>query len=325
MTVNFIGVQMSIFRHSIAVPALFVGTLLAAPSTAQSGSARFMVEETNRGYARLQDAVSAIGDGDGTIAIAPGIYRECAVQTGGRVAYRAATVGMVTLDGASCEGKGGLVLRGRAAHVDGIIFQNFSVPDRNGSGIRLEKGDLTVINAVFRNSEQGILTNDDPGATISVDRSTFSGLGGCPDGMCSHSIYVNQNARLIVTRSRFERGTGGHYVKSRAARAEISDNSFDDTHGSETNYMIDLPEGAVGTIAHNEFVQGRSKENYSAFIAVGAEGASHPSADLSVSANRASMAPGVERTSTFVANWTREAIRLSGNQLGTGLKLSDAR
>lgn len=311
---------MPTFRH-VATLAL----ILAAPLSAQSGSARFTVEETGRGFARLQDAVSSIGDGDGTIRIAPGSYRECAVQTAGRIAYTATSPGTVTFDGTSCEGKGGLVLRGRAAHVEGLVFQNFQVPDRNGSGIRLEKGDLNVVNTVFRNSEQGILTNNDPAATISIDRSTFSGLGGCPDGMCSHSIYVNQNARLIVTRSRFERGTGGHYVKSRAVRADITDNSFDDTHGSETNYMIDLPEGAVGTIAHNEFVQGRSKENYSAFIAVGAEGVSHPSAGLTVNANRAGMAPGIQRTSTFVADWTHEAIRLTGNQLGVGLKPYDQR
>jgi len=217
------------------------------------------------------------------------------------------------------------VLRGAAAHVEGLVFQNFQVPDRNGSGIRLDKGNLTVVNTVFRNSEQGILTNNDRSATITIDRSTFSGLGGCPDGMCSHSIYVNDNARLIITRSRFERGTGGHYVKSRAARTDISDSSFDDTRGSETNYMIDLPAGSVGTITHNEFVQGRNKANYSAFIAVGAETINNPSAGLTISANRASIAPGVQRTSTFVANWTREAIRLTGNQLGVGLKPYDER
>jgi len=32
------------------------------------------------------------------------------------------------------------VLRGAAAHVEGLVFQNFQVPDRNGSGIRLDKG-----------------------------------------------------------------------------------------------------------------------------------------------------------------------------------------
>ena len=299
--------------------------VLAAPLSAQSSSAPFTVEETGRGYARLQDAVTAIGNGDGTIRIAPGTYRDCAVQTGGRIAYAAITTGTVIFDGTSCEGKGGLVLRGAAAHVEGLVFQNFQVPDRNGSGIRLDKGNLTVVNTVFRNSEQGILTNNDRSATITIDRSTFSGLGGCPDGMCSHSIYVNDNARLIITRSRFERGTGGHYVKSRAARTDISDSSFDDTRGSETNYMIDLPAGSVGTITHNEFVQGRNKENYSAFIAVGAETINNPSAGLTISANRASIAPGVQRTSTFVANWTREAIRLTGNQLGVGLKPYDER
>ena len=311
---------MSVFRRFTAV-----ALALAAPISAQSDGARFTVEESGRGFARLQDAVTAIGDRDGTIRIAPGTYRECAVQTAGRIAYTAASPGAVIFDGTSCEGKGGLVLRGRSAHVEGIVFQNFQVPDRNGSGIRLERGDLSVVNSVFRNSEQGILTNDDRSATISIDRSTFSGLGGCPEGMCSHSIYVNDNARLIVTRSRFERGTGGHYVKSRAARAEISDNSFDDTRGSETNYMIDLPAGAIGTISHNEFVQGRSKENYSAFIAVGAETINNPSAGLTVSANKASIAPGIQRTSTFVADWTHESIRLTGNQLGAGLKPYDQR
>lgn len=311
---------MSPFRK-IAFAALMLGT----PLSAQSSGGRFTVEETGRSFSRLQDAVNAIGDGDGTIAIAPGTYRDCAVQTAGRIAYTAQSPGNVFFDGVSCEGKGGLVLRGRAAHVQGLVFQNFQVSDRNGSGIRLEKGDLTVVNSVFRNSEQGILTNNDRAATISIDRSTFSGLGGCPDGMCSHAIYVNDNARLIVTRSRFERGTGGHYVKSRAARAEISDNSFDDTRGSQTNYMIDLPAGATGTIAHNEFVQGRSKENYSAFIAVGAETITNPSAGLTISANRASIAPGIDRSSTFVANWTRETLRLTGNQLGAGLKPYDER
>jgi len=299
--------------------------VLAAPLSAQSSGAPFTVEETGRGYARLQDAVTAIGNGDGTIRIAPGTYRDCAVQTGGRIAYAALSAGTAIFDGTSCEGKGGFVLRGAAAHVEGLVFQNFQVPDRNGSGIRLDKGNLTVVNTVFRNSEQGILTNNDRAATITIDRSTFSGLGGCPDGMCSHSIYVNDNARLIITRSRFERGTGGHYVKSRAARTDISDSSFDDTRGSETNYMIDLPAGSVGTITHNEFVQGRSKENYSAFIAVGAETINNPSAGLTISANRASIAPGVQRTSTFVADWTHEAIRLTGNQLGAGLKPYDQR
>ncbi len=299
--------------------------LVAAPLLAQAQAAPFVIEESGRGFSRLADAVAAIGAGDGTISIAPGTYRECAVQSEGRVAYTARQPGSVIFNGIACEGKAGLVLRGRAAHVQGIIFQNFRVADRNGSGIRLERGDLTVRDSVFRTSEQGILTHDDPAATISIDHTTFSGLGGCPDGMCSHSIYIGNYGRLVVTRSRFEQGTGGHYVKSRAAQADISDSSFDDTRGTSTNYMIDLPAGSVGTITRNVFVQGRNKENYSAFIAVGAETINHPSDGLLITANRAEIAPGIDRRSTFVANWTRDALRLSGNQLGAGLKPYDER
>jgi hypothetical protein len=71
-------------------------------------------------------------------------------------------------------------------------------------------------------------------------------------------------------RTRFERGTGGHYVKSRAPRVDITDSSFDDSMGRDTNYMIDLSNGAAGRIAGNTFVQGTGKENYSTLIAVAA-------------------------------------------------------
>ncbi len=304
-------------RASFAV----LGFLIAAPLMAQSDSPSFTVQETGQGYWRLQDAVKAIGGGRGTIMIAPGSYEDCAVQTEGEVNYIASKPGTVVFDGFSCEGKAGLVLRGRGANVEGIIFQNFKVSDRNGSGIRLEKGNLRVDNAIFRNSEQGILTATDPSGSVVVERVTFAGLGGCPDGMCSHSIYIGDIGSLTVRSCRFERGTGGHYVKSRSARVEISDNSFDDTRGTETNYMIDLPAGSVGSITGNEFVQGRNKENYSAFIAVGAEDRLHPSAGLVIAGNKASFAAGVQRNSTFVADWTREPLKIANNALAAGLTL----
>lgn len=301
--------------------ALLLVCALAAPVAAQNERPGFTVQESGKGFWRLQDAVKSIGDGQGTIVIAPGSYEDCAVQDAGEIAYVAARPGTVVFEGYSCEGKGGLVFRGRGAKVSGIIFQHFRVADRNGAGIRLEKGNLLVENAIFRDSEQGILTAVDPQGSIRIDRSTFSGLGGCPDGMCSHSIYIGDYGSLVVTRSRFERGTGGHYVKARATRVQIEDNSFDDTQGDNTNYMIDLPAGSVGSITANEFVQGKSKENYSAFIAVGAEDRLHPSSGLVIANNRAAFAPGVSRSSTFVADWTREPLKIANNQLAPGLTL----
>lgn len=299
---------------------LLISLLFAVPATAQS-SAPFQNAETGRSYTTLQKAVDSIGDDDGTIIVAPGTYRQCAIQTAGVIAFRAAVPGQVVFDGTTCEGKAALVLRGQAASVDGIIFQNMRVPDANGAGIRLEKGDLTVTRAIFRNSEQGILTAEDRAGSIRIDQSTFSGLGRCDRGLsCAHSIYIGGYGSLTVTNSRFERGNGGHYVKSRAARVTISDNAFDDTRGKETNYMIDLPNGATGSIIRNIFVQGASKENYSAFITVAPEGRQQTSAGLAINANEASIAPGVDRQTTFLADWSGDRIALGGNRLGRGLK-----
>lgn len=299
---------------------------LAAPLPAQGRQAPFLVEEMGKAYWRLDDAVKAIGDNDAVIRIASGTYGDCAVQETGRIAYRAAEPGKAIFDGGTCEDKATLVLRGRDAVVDGLVFQNLRVPDGNGAGIRLEQGPLTVTNAIFRDSEEGILTADDPKSAIRIDRSTFAGLGRCDrDLSCAHSIYIGDYGSLSVTRSRFERGNGGHYVKSRAARIEVTDSSFDDTAGRTTNYMIDLSAGATGTITRNVFVQGTNKENHSAMITVAPESRDNRSAGLVVTANQASLAPGVGWSTVFVADWSHEPLKLGDNRLGAGIKPFETR
>jgi hypothetical protein len=162
-------------------PALLLAALAAAPLAAQQTEAPFVVRESGRGFTTLQRAVDAVGNGRGTIQIAPGRYRQCAVQEAGEIAYVARQAGTATLDGIACEGKAALVLRGRGASIEGLVFQNVRVADRNGAGIRLEHGNLTVRESLFRDSESGILTGDDSGGAILIEKSTFSGLGGCPD------------------------------------------------------------------------------------------------------------------------------------------------
>lgn len=301
---------------------LFALTLLAAPMPlpAQSGDAPYVVAESGRAFGRLQDAVDAIGEGQGTIRIASGYHRDCAVQTAGRIAFVAAEPGHAIFDGVTCEGKAALVLRGAGARVDGVVFQNMRVPDGNGAGIRLESSDLEVANSLFRNSEEGILTADDPAATLTIDRSTFSRLGRCDRGLsCAHSVYTGIYGRVIVTRTRFEKGSGGHYLKSRGIAVDINDNSFDDTQGTATNYMIDLPSGSVGRITNNFFIQGRDKENHSALIAVAAEERKNPSRGLAIAGNRASLPSDMGRKSVFVADWSGEALAIGTNELGPGL------
>jgi len=307
-------------RLALACGLPLLAAVPAATSFGQTeNAAPYTVVETGRAFTRLQDAVDAIGEGNGTIRFASLRFSDCAVQSKGEITYQAQVPGQSVLDGKACEDKGALVLRGRGARIEGLVFANIRVPDKNGAGVRLEHGNLSVSQAWFRDSEQGLLSGEDPQGTILIDKSTFTRLGTCEGSGCAHSLYIGNYGALTVTRSRFEAGTGGHYVKSRAARVEVLNSSFDDSAGRGTNYMIDLPEGATGRIVGNWFVQGRDKENYSAFIAVAAEHRSHPSAGLTVEGNNARFAPGIDRHSAFVADWSGEPLKLGDNALGTGL------
>lgn len=300
--------------------------LPAAMLFAQPVPGAFTVSESGETFSTLQEAINAIGNTRGTILIAPGTYRQCGVQERGVVTYVADEPGSVTFAGRSCEGKAALVLRGTGAEVRGLTFSNLAVADGNGAGIRLEQGSLNVAYARFENSQQGILTGNDSQARIYITRSTFSGLGTCENSAgCAHSLYIGDYGSLTVRESRFEKGTGGHYLKARAAEAIIENNSFDDAAGRTTNYMIDLPAGSAGRIANNWFVQGRDKENYSAFIALGAEDLLHSSDGLEVVNNEARFVPGLQRNSVFLADWTGSRIVMQGNKLAAGLKQYEQR
>lgn len=314
------------FASTLPALALCCAALARAENgPAPAASAPYTVVETGRVYLRLQDAVDAIGDGAGTIRFAAMRFADCAVQTRGEVTYAAAQPGQSVLDGVPCEGKAALVLRGRSARIVGLAFANIRVADRNGAGVRLEGGDLAISQSWFHDSDQGLLTGSDPAGTIRIDKSTFTRLGTCDGPGCAHSLYIGNYGLVSVTRSRFEAGTGGHYLKSRAVRIEVSGCSFDDSQGRGTNYMIDLPDGATGRIAGNLFVQGADKENASAFIAVAAEHRNHPSQGLEIAGNNARLAPGVSRRSAFVADWSGETLAIGTNVLGPGLVRLEAR
>jgi len=295
---------------------MFLAVLLVVPASGLGQPSRpFVVTETKASFARLVDAIASIGDSEGTIQIAPGRYTECAVQNAGRISFVARELGTVTFDGGVCEGKATLVLRGRGAIVHGLRFAHARVPDGNGAGIRLERSDLNVSNTQFIDAQSGILTADDSSSSISIDRSTFAGLGKDPRGRGAHSLYVGKYRELKVTNTLFERGTGGHYIKSRAPIVAISESSFDDSLGQNTNYMIDLPNGAVGRITGNSFLNGLGKANYGILISVAPEGRLNSSSSLLIDHNRVMLAPGYPWTTAFVGNWSGDTLTIRDNQL----------
>ena len=113
----------------------------------------------------------------------------------------------------------------------------------------------------FRDSEEGILSGDDPAASVLIEQSTFTRLGRCDRGLsCAHSVYFGGIGQVIVRNSRFEAGSGGHYVKSRSVHIDVVDSSFDDSAGHGTNYMIDVSNGATGVIRGNWFVGGPTRK-----------------------------------------------------------------
>ncbi|MEO7178826.1 MAG: right-handed parallel beta-helix repeat-containing protein [Allosphingosinicella sp.] len=293
--------------------ALAAMTALAAWPLRAQPAGHFTLAESGQSFGTLQDAVNAIGGGSGTIRVASGVYGECAVQEAGRIAYVAERRGESIFDGGACEGKATLVLKGRSARVEGLVFTRVRVPDGNGAGIRLQDGDLDVSYTLFSDGQSGILSHNGPPGAIRIDHSTFSGLG---EGDGVHSIYIGHYGSLSVTNCRFERGRGGHYVKSRAPRIEVLNNSFDDSGGRRTNYLIDLSNGAVGRIAGNVFVHGTGKENYTTMITVAPEGAENRSAGLVIEDNDASVAPGFRWSTAFVGDWSGERITIRNNRLG---------
>lgn len=302
-----------------------IALVLTVPAAAQPGGP-FTIAETGQGFATIDDAVQSVRMGKATILIAPGVYHQCTVQAGGVITFKAVQPGTAIFDGTTCEGKAAFVLRGQGSTVDGLVFRNMRVPDGNGAGVRTEMGNLTVTNSMFMDSQEGILGGEPVGQRIVIDRSTFTGLGQCdetPD--CAHSIYLANKGSVSITNSRFERGTGGHYVKLRIPNVSITDNSFDDTGGRKTNYMIDLPEGATGLITRNTFVQGRQKENWTGFVVVAAEARNYRSAGLRVEGNTASLAPGETRSPAFVADYSHERLAVGANRLGAGIRMFETR
>ena len=81
--------------HKLALPmsALLLGAALAGGALRAQPPAPFTIVETGQTFSSLQDAVGAIGGGQGTIRIAPGRYEDCAVQEAGRVTFIAETRG----------------------------------------------------------------------------------------------------------------------------------------------------------------------------------------------------------------------------------------
>ncbi|MFG6430015.1 hypothetical protein [Roseateles sp. LYH14W] len=184
---------------------------------------------------------------------------------GGRVRLIAA--------GAHAQGKGLFVTRGQRMRIEGFDFTGCTVPDRNGAGIRLEAGSLTLVDCGFRDNENGLLTSSGEAITLDIVDCDF---GAIPLRRgATHNLYVGAIARLSVTGSYFHHGLLGHLLKSRAAVNHILYNRLSDEIGGRASYELEFPNGGVAVVMGNLIMQSSTTDNPHV-ISFGVEGAKWP-------------------------------------------------
>ena len=184
-------------------------------------------------------------------------------------------------EGKIAEGKGIWVMRNGHFEIENIDFIGARAPDRNGAGIRFEKGTLHIRNCLFYGNEDGLLTANDHDSELEIENSEFA-YNGAGDGQ-SHNLYVGEINLLKVTGSYFHHANVGHLLKSRAKSNLIAYNRLTDESGGKASYELDLPSGGISTVIGNIIQQGPDTEN-STIISYGEEGYRWPG-DLYLASN----------------------------------------
>lgn len=171
--------------------------------------------------------------------------------------------------GEHAEGKAIWVVRAERMRVESVEFSGARVPHRNGAGIRLERGQLSVRDCAFFDNENGILTANDRAIELRVRGCEF-GRNGHGDGF-SHNLYAGTIRRLEVSESYFHHARVGHLLKSRAERNEIRYNRLTDEEGGSASYELEFPSGGIAVVVGNLIAQGPRTEN-PVLVSFGAEG-----------------------------------------------------
>lgn len=241
--------------------------LLSLPSWSQR---IWQVSPDGRPFS-LPQALQKAGDGD-TIELASGDYpAPSAVIAHRRLTLRGATPRPRLLAaGQSAEGKAIWVVRGGEIRIDNLEFHGARVPDRNGAGIRLERGKLWLRSCVFVDNEMALMTANDADIELHIEDSHFEHAvrSGAP---LAHLLYVGSIGELSIRGSRFHHSEGGHLIKSRARRSWLAYNLVRDGPRGRASYEIEFPNGGDATLIGNIVVQSTGSQN-NALIAYGAEG-----------------------------------------------------
>lgn len=211
-------------------------------------------------YAKPCAAIAAAGAGDSILIDAAGVYDGdvCAWSTNGLTLQGINGRPHIDAAGSNAQGKAIWVISGNDTTIDNIELSGCHVPDLNGAGIRQQGINLTVRHAYFHDNEDGILTGDGIGSTITIEYSEFA-HNGAGDGY-SHNLYIGHVGLLVFRYNWSHDAVVGHLLKSRAAENRIYYNRLTGEAGNES-YEINLPNGGLSYVVGNLIQQSATTQN----------------------------------------------------------------
>jgi hypothetical protein len=256
--------------------AAIVGLLLCAPA-----AARVITVGPSGEFKKPSQAAKAAFDGD-TIEIEAGDYKgDVAVWPQNGLTIRGVGgMAMLRSGGKVAQGKAIWVINGDDVLIENIGFLGARASDRNGAGLRHQGGTLTVRGSLFRNNENGILTNNKRHQRLIVEGSEFAKNGASKNGQ-THAIYAGSIGELIVRASYFHGTTIGHHIKSRANTTSIVCNYLVDGEEGSASFEVDLPAAGNALIMGNIMRKGRQADN-TGMIAYGNEGPKNKGRNLTI-------------------------------------------
>jgi Right handed beta helix region len=289
---------MTVAKTQLAV-LILTGIAIARPSP--GATLKVGPNETHK----APSAAAAVAKNGDHIEIEPGQYFDCAVWNADDLVIEGTGPGVVITD-KTCMGKGLFVIEGNNTTVRNLTLTRSRVPDMNGAGIRLDKGNLTVDTVKFIDNQTGILGGV-PGTTVTIRNSDFDRNGTV------HGIYLDKIDLLRVENSHFSNTRQGHSIKSRALRTEVIGCTITDGPDGTSSYLIDVPNGGSITVRDNTLEKGPNAENHTTAIAIGEEGVTHPTPEITITNNNFRNDGNYQ--TALVWNVTATPALLKGNKL----------
>ena len=293
-----------IIRKAQLAVLILAGIAITNPSPAAT-----LNVGANQTY-KAPSAAAAVAKNGDRIEIEPGQYFDCAVWNADNLVIEGTGPGVVITD-KTCMGKGLFVIEGNNTTVQNLTLTRARVPDNNGAGIRLDKGNLTVDKVKFIDNQNGIMGGA-PGTTVTIRNSDFDKNGTC-EGACAHGIYIMNVDLLRVENSRFSNTRQGHSIKSRARRTEVIGSTITDGSEGTSSYLIEAPNGGAVIARDNTLEKGPKSENHTAAIAIGAEGVTQQTPEITITNN--SLRNDGDYETALVWNVTATPAKLTGNKL----------